>query len=186
MATNAVRAAATPRLFHYLGVAIPSRLADEGARIALVLLALDRAHSAGLGGALVAALMIPHVAAAPVLGALADRARRRRVFHASCLIGYGLGLAATALTVGRIPDGYALALLAAAGCCAPLVTGGLTSLLGELIPAEHLGRAFSIDSTSYNLAGICGPAVAAASRRRQAPAPPWSLSERPARSRESS
>ncbi|MEV7197589.1 MFS transporter [Streptomyces sp. NPDC093510] len=162
MATTAAPDPATRRLIHYLGVAVPVRLADEGARIGLVLLALDRTRSAGLGGALVAALMIPHVVAAPVVGALADRVRRRRLFHASCLFAYGLGLAVTAVAVGRVPAGYALALLAATGCCAPLVTGGLTSLLGELLPADRLSRAFSIDSTSYNLAGICGPALAAA------------------------
>ncbi|MET9498321.1 MFS transporter [Streptomyces sp. NPDC006552] len=162
MTTNAAPVTAAPRLLHYLGVAVPARLADEGARIGLVLLALERTHSAGLGGALVAALMIPHVVAAPVLGAMADRVRRRRLFHASCLITYGLGLAGTAVVVGRVPAGSALALVAAAGCCAPLVTGGLTSLLGELVPADRLGRAFSIDSTSYNLAGICGPALTAA------------------------
>lgn len=161
MAPTATPTPATPRLAHYLGVAVPARLADEGARIALVLLALQRTHSAGLGGALVAALMVPHVVAAPVLGALADRVRRRRLFHASCLLGYGAGLAAAALAVGRLPTGWTLALVAGAGCCAPLVTGGLTSLLGELLPAAVLVRAFSIDSTSYNLAGICGPALAA-------------------------
>ncbi|MFJ4878464.1 MFS transporter [Streptomyces sp. NPDC088745] len=162
MTTDAASATAAFRLTHYLGVAVPARLADEGARIGLVLLALERTDSAGLGGALVAALMIPHVVAAPVLGAVADRVRRRRLFHASCLFAYGLGLAATAVVVGRAPAGLALALVAAAGCCAPLVTGGLTSLLGELVPADRLSRAFSIDSTSYNLAGICGPALAAA------------------------
>ncbi len=162
MTTNHAPLTATARLLHYLGVAVPARLADEGARIGLVLLALERTHSAGLGGALVAALMVPHVVAAPVLGAAADRVRRRRLFHASCLFAYGIGLATTAVVVGRVPAGYALALVAAVGCCAPLVTGGLTSLLGELVPADRLSRAFSIDSTSYNLAGICGPALAAA------------------------
>ncbi|MBM7168700.1 MFS transporter [Streptomyces sp. G44] len=170
MTTHAASVTAAPRLLHYLGVAIPARLAAEGARIALVLLALERTHSAGLGGALVAALMIPHVVAAPVLGAVADRVRHRRLLHASCLFAYGLGLAVTALAVGRIPAGFTLALVAAAGCCAPLVTGGLTSLLGELVPADRLSRAFSIDSTSYNLAGICGPALAAALSAAAGPA----------------
>ncbi|WEH37238.1 MFS transporter [Streptomyces sp. AM 4-1-1] len=170
MATTPAPLAAPSQLTHYLSVAVPARLADEGARIGLVLLALQRTHSASLGGALVAALMIPHVVAAPVLGALADRVRRRKLFHASCLLTYGLGLAATALTVGRLPAGYALALVAATGCAAPLVTGGLTSLLGELVPPDRLSRAFSIDSTSYNLAGICGPAVAAALSAAAGPA----------------
>ncbi|WP_420310358.1 MFS transporter [Streptomyces sp. YS-B37] len=145
----------------YLGVAVPARLADEGARVALVLLALAREHSASLGGLLVAALMVPHVVAAPVVGALADRVRRRRLFHGLGLAAYGTGLAATAWALGRLPTALVLFMVLAAGCCAPLVTGGLTSLLGELLPERALTRAFSIDSTTYNLAGILGPALAA-------------------------
>ncbi|WP_051740497.1 MFS transporter [Streptomyces xylophagus] len=145
----------------YLGVAIPARLADEGARVALVLLALAREHSASLGGLLVAALMVPHVVAAPVAGVLADRVRHRRLFHGLGLAAYGTGLAATAWALGRLPTPFVLFLVLAAGCCAPLVTGGLTSLLAELLPERALTRAFSIDSTTYNLAGILGPALAA-------------------------
>ncbi|MDH6214709.1 MFS family permease [Streptomyces pseudovenezuelae] len=145
----------------YLGVAVPARLADEGARVALVLLALAREHSASLGGLLVAALMVPHVVAAPVAGALADRVRHRRLFHGLGLAAYGTGLAATAWALGRLPTALVLLLVLGAGCCAPLVTGGLTSLLAELLPERALTRAFSIDSTTYNLAGILGPALAA-------------------------
>src|SRR5581483_5653900 len=61
----------------YLTSAFLARTADEGARVALVMLASQRAGSPALGGALVAALMIPHVIAAPVAGALADSVRRR-------------------------------------------------------------------------------------------------------------
>ncbi|MFE2520671.1 hypothetical protein [Streptomyces mirabilis] len=60
------------------------------------------------------------------------------------------------------PPSTALALLLAAGCCPPGHRGsGLTSLLAELLPERALTRAFSIDSTPYNLAGILGPALAA-------------------------
>ncbi|MGW3284040.1 MFS transporter [Streptomyces sp. NPDC001002] len=145
----------------YLGVAVPARLADEGARVALVLLALAREHSTSLGGLLVAALMVPHVIAAPVAGALADGVRHRRLFHGLALAVYATGLITTAWALGRFPPPLVVLILLAAGCCAPLVTGGLTSLLPELVPERTLTRAFSIDSTTYNLAGIVGPALAA-------------------------
>lgn len=145
----------------YLTAAALARTADEGARVALVMLAAQRADSPALGGALVAALMVPHVAAAPVAGALADAVRRRRLFHGGGVALYGVALAALAALVGRTGDLVVLALAAAAGCVAPLVTGGLTSLLGELLPKDRLTRAFSADAVSYNLAGICGPAAAA-------------------------
>ncbi|MFJ6088405.1 MFS transporter [Streptomyces sp. NPDC092369] len=159
-ATASSAAVATPTAC-YLGVAIPARLADEGARVALVLLALAREHSASLGGLLIAALMVPHVVAAPVVGALADRVRRRKLFHGVGLAAYGTGLAATAWALGRLPTALVVLLVLAAGCCAPLVTGGLTSLLADILPERALTRAFSIDSTTYNLAGALGPALAA-------------------------
>ncbi|MFF4028891.1 MFS transporter [Streptomyces sviceus] len=146
----------------YLTSAVLARTADEGARVALVMLAAQRAHSPTLGGALVAALMIPHVAAAPVVGVLADAVRRRRLFHGGAVALYGAALVALAFLVGTADDGVALALAVAAGCVAPLLTGGLTGLLADLLSKERLTRAFSADAVSYNLAGICGPAAAAA------------------------
>ncbi|MEV6766251.1 MFS transporter [Streptomyces sp. NPDC051105] len=156
------RAGSAPAFPVYLTAAVLARTADEGARVGLVMLATQRAGSPALGGALVAALMIPHVAAAPVVGALADSVRRRRLFHGGAVTLYGAALAALAVLVGRAYDLVALLLAVAAGCVAPLLTGGLTSLLGELLSKEQLTRAFSADAVSYNLAGICGPAVAAA------------------------
>ncbi|MEV3970167.1 MFS transporter [Streptomyces sp. NPDC050698] len=159
---SAARGGGLPALPVYLTATALARTADEGARVGLVMLAAQRADSPALGGALVAALMVPHVAAAPVAGALADTVRRRRLFHGGGVALYGVALAALAALVGRTGDLVVLALAAAAGCVAPLLTGGLTSLLGELLPKDRLTRAFSADAVSYNLAGICGPAAAAA------------------------
>lgn len=154
----------TPRsvLARYMLAAVLARLASEGARVGVVVLAVDRTGSAGFGGALVAALLVTGVVAAPLAGALADRVRRRRLFHAGCLVGYGTGLTAVAGLVGRAPAPVVLTVAAAAGCCTPLLTGGLTSLLSDLLPSTELGRAFSLDAVSYNLAGITGPALVSA------------------------
>ncbi|MFF0142342.1 MFS transporter [Streptomyces sp. NPDC005227] len=147
-------------LIRYMQAALLARLASEGARVGLVLLAVDRTRSAGFGGAMVAALLVPSVVAAPLAGALADRVRRRRLFHAGCLVFYGTGLAAVADLAGRAPALVVLAVAGAAGCCTPLLTGGLTSLLSDLLPPTARARAFSLDAVSYNLAGIAGPALA--------------------------
>ncbi|MEW2513980.1 MFS transporter [Streptomyces sp. NPDC046870] len=157
-------------LVRYLQVALLVRLASEGARVGLVVLAVDRTRSTGFGGALVAALLVPSVVAAPPAGALADRVRRRRLFHGGCLVCYGTGLAAVAMLVGRASAPLVLAVAAAAGCCTPLLTGGLTSLLGDLLPPAALSRAFSLDAVSYNLAGIAGPALASALAAATGPA----------------
>jgi MFS family permease len=146
-------------LARYTTAAALARLADEGSRVAMLLLVLGEGHGAAYGGLLIAALMVPHVVAAPLVGALADRLRRRRPLYAAGLLGYGAALLGAGLTAGPLPAA-AFALAVVAGCCAPLMIGGLTSLLGEL-PVGPLPRAFGLDAASYSVAGIAGPAVAA-------------------------
>ena len=146
-------------LTRYVGAAVCARLADEGARVAILLLALERTGRAGLGGLLVATLMVPHVLAAPIAGALADRARRRKPLYLAVFVAYALGLAAAAVLIGRSTPA-AVVVLFVAGCFAPLLIGGLTSLLGDLA-GDRRDRAFALDVTSYSIAGIAGPALAA-------------------------
>jgi MFS family permease len=146
-------------LTRYVCTAVGARLADEGARVSIVLLALERTGRAGLGGLLVAALMVPHVIAAPAAGAAADAVRRRRLFYLSAFLAYASFLLAAAFLIGPATPAAAVALVLA-GCCAPLLIGGLTSLLGELAP-DRLERAFALDATSYGAAGVAGPALAA-------------------------
>lgn len=158
-------------LIRYLGVAVCARLADEGARVAILLLALDRTDDAALGGLLIAALMVPHVLAAPLAGAAADRARRRRLLYATTFLAYAASLLAATALIGR-NTAAAVAVLVLAGCFAPLLIGGLTSLLGELA-GDRLDRAFGFDVMSYAISGIAGPALAAVLAGVAGPA--WSL-----------
>ncbi|GII66297.1 MFS transporter [Sphaerisporangium krabiense] len=146
-------------LARYVTTAVLLRLADEGARVALLLLALERAGGAGYGGLLVAALMVPHVVAAPLAGAVADTVRRRRPLYVTAYLAYAAALVAATLLIeaSRV---VVVLLVVLAGCFAPLMIGGLTSLLGELVPGR-LTRAFGLDATSYSMAGIAGPALAA-------------------------
>jgi predicted MFS family arabinose efflux permease len=146
-------------LGRYVTTAVCARLADEGARVAILLLVLQRTGRASLGGLLVAALMVPHVVAAPIAGAAADAARRRRPLYVTVFAAYAGMLVAAALLIGRSTPA-AVAVLIVAGCCAPLLIGGLTSLLGDLA-GDRLERAFGLDATSYGLAGVAGPALAA-------------------------
>jgi MFS family permease len=146
-------------LARYTGAAALARLADEGSRVALLLAALQHGRGPAFGGLLVAALMVPHVLAAPLIGALADRTRNRKLLYLAGLTGYGTALVAAAALIGPAPWA-AFLLVTVAGCVAPLLIGGLTSLLGELAPG-NLHRAYGLDATSYGAAGIAGPAVAA-------------------------
>ncbi len=153
----------TPRgvLPRYLLVAALARLADDGVRVAFILLALERGAGAAFGGLVVAALLVPHVVAAPAVGSLADRVRARRTFYAAALATYGGILALCGMLVGRVPALVVLLIAVAGGCIGPLITGGLTALLGDLVPAAQLERAYSLDVASYTVAGIGGPALTA-------------------------
>ncbi|MBW8485373.1 MFS transporter [Actinomadura parmotrematis] len=137
----------------YLATAVLVRGADGGAAVGLVLLALE--HGGALsGGLLAAALSAPHLAG-PWLAARLDRARDGRRLLAASYLLYGTALAAGALTVGRLP--VALAAVAVAGACGPLLTGGLSSRLAGVSSA----RAQGWDALTYGIGGTAGPALVA-------------------------
>jgi MFS family permease len=68
----------TPGLAVLFTASTTARLANEAARVAVVLLVLDRTGSPALAGALVAALTLPSLVTGPLLGAWLDRTRHRR------------------------------------------------------------------------------------------------------------
>lgn len=157
-------------LARYFAAAVLVRLADEGARVALLLLALDRTGSAGRGGLLVAALLVPHVVAAPVVGLLTDRARRAGRVLAVAAAAFAGCLGTVALGLGRLPFGLVVAVLLVGGCCGPALTGGVTSQLRGLVAPAALPRAYGFDSLTYNTAGVAGPALAAVLATASSPA----------------
>lgn len=137
-----------------------ARLANEAARVAVVLLVLDRTSSPALAGAVVAALALPALVTGPVLGAWLDRtSRRRAVFVANQVLLLGVLLSLLAVT-GTAPPSVVVLLSLLAGVTAPVLTGGFTGLIPPLVPAPHLRRAYGAEATSYNLAGVAGPALA--------------------------
>ncbi|MFF9722728.1 MFS transporter [Streptomyces gardneri] len=145
----------------YLVTAFFARLADEGTAVAVVMLAVARTGSAAHGAFVLTAWMAPHVLAAPLAGALAERARRPRLFHCGALGGFALAISAVAFSVGRLPLPLVLVVAAAGGCCGPIVSGGLSSLISRLLPAgAERDRAYSWDAVVYNAAAVGGPGAA--------------------------
>jgi MFS family permease len=144
-------------LVRYLAAAVLVRGADSGATVGLVLLAADRHQSPAMGGLLVAALNAPHLVG-PWLAVRLDRARDRRRLLAAAYLAYGVALAAGALALTRTPVG-ALVAVAVAGCCGPLLTGGLSSVLDDLGPSP---RRRGWDALSYGVGSTAGPAATAA------------------------
>jgi MFS family permease len=149
------------RLARYALAAVLVRMADEGARVVMALLGLQRVGDVAVGGLLVAVLLVPHVVAAPLVGVLADRSRRPAILVAIAAVGFGGSLALASVLLGRIQIVAVVVVLLLGGCCGPALTGALTSQLPQLLAPARLPRAFGIDALTYNTAGIAGPAVAA-------------------------
>ncbi len=155
-------------LRRYLATATCARLADDGMAVAVTLLALHRTGSAAQGAGVLAAWMAPHAVAAPLTGALAARAGARgrgggAAFHAVALGVFAAAIAGVALTLGRVPVPVVLVIAALGGCCGPMVTGGLSSVLAGLVSStEARARAYALDAATYNAAGIAAPAAVTA------------------------
>jgi predicted MFS family arabinose efflux permease len=137
-----------------------ARLGNEMLTVAVVLLLLARTGRPALAGATVAAATLPSVVSGPLLGAWLDRTARRRAALAANQALAGASLLAILLLAGRAPGWVILGLAAAAGATAPLLTGGFTSMIPQLVPEELLGRANALEATSFDSAAIAGPALA--------------------------
>ncbi|MEV8531659.1 MFS transporter [Streptomyces sp. NPDC051211] len=160
----------------YLAAALAARFASEGVGIALVLLALDRTGDAAHGAFVLTAWLAPHVLAAPLAGAAAARVRRPRLFYVGSLAGFTAAVAALAVLLGRAPTAVVLAVAVAGGCCGPMVTGGLSSLVAGLVPAgPGRDRAYAWDASTYNAAAVTAPAAVSVAAALASPGPAMAL-----------
>jgi MFS family permease len=73
---------------------------------------------------------------------------------------YATSLAIIALSLGHIPHWLSWTIALTAGFCMPAISGGWSSRLKSFTPDEHMTRASAIDATTFNLAGLAGPALA--------------------------
>lgn len=153
-------------LARYCLAAVGVRMVDAGAGVGLLLVAharlADPLAAARTGGLLVALYTLPHLAG-PVLARRLDLARDyRRLLGASyALVGVLLG--AAVLVLGRVPVGVVAVLVLLAGLGGPMLTGGLSSRVAELVPPDEVAqrRAQGVDATVYGVAATAGPTVVA-------------------------
>jgi hypothetical protein len=159
---NAYVTARNP-LVRYGVAATLARGADGGAAVGLVLLAVDpavgREHGAQIGGLLAVGLTAPHLLG-PWVARLLDRAPDGRLVLAASSLTFGLVLAATSWLLGRAPAPAVALLVAIAGACGPMLTGGLSSRLAGIASDER--RAEGWDAVTYGIGGTAGPAAVAA------------------------
>jgi MFS family permease len=138
-----------------------SRLADQSASIALVLLVIARTHNPRLAGLVVAAFTVPTLVTGPVIGAYLDELKAKRALFAANQVTLAAALTGVAVLAGHAPGAVLIGLGLLAGLTAPVLTGGFSSLVPLLVPPGRLRRANALDAASYNVAGLAGPAVVA-------------------------
>ena len=112
-------------------------------------------------GTVLALMFAPSMFLAPIGGVLADRVDKRRVLmivNAVAMLQAALlfGLAATGVV--EIWHVYLLALLA--GLVNAVEMPARQSFAAELVPADDLVNAIALNSTSFNLSRVIGPAIA--------------------------
>lgn len=145
----------------HLTAATLLRVSAEGVATALVLTVQARTGDAAAAGFLQTAMTLPYVVSGPVIGHALDRSRHPRRMTLALAVGYAAATAVLLATAGRSPLFLALVVAAVIGCTEPVVVA-LTSLLPRFVPPERLFRAYGLEASSYNLAAIAGPGLAAA------------------------
>jgi MFS family permease len=153
-------------LITYCLGALCVRMVDSGAGIGFLLLAqlrLDPPTAARTGGVLVALFTLPHLAG-PLVARRLDLARDYRRLLGGAYVLMAVVLAASTVALGSVPTVFVGALIVLAGFGGPLLTGGLSSRLADLVPPDDLAqrRAQGLDATVYGVAGTAGPALVAA------------------------
>src|SRR3954466_14023844 len=156
------RLAREPSYLRFVGAATFARVADEMFSVGVVLLALERTGSAAVAGLLVAAITLPSLVTAPLLGAWLDLRGRRKALMMLDQAVAAVAIVAIALFAGKAPDALMVGVAFAAGLMWPLSFGGYTSLIPVIVPEPLLSRANAIEASSFNVALIAGPLLAGA------------------------
>ncbi|MGV9378228.1 MFS transporter [Nonomuraea sp. NPDC003707] len=146
-------------LYRYMAGAVAARTGDEMSGPALLVAGLAVTGSPLTASWLLAGLTVSAAFGGPLLGVLLDRARRPGRLLAGCLLGYATGLLLVLYGLGRVPDAALIGVAVVAGLLGPALTGGWTAQLPRVAGPERLSRANALDSMSYNVAGLAGPAV---------------------------
>lgn len=146
-------------LRYYLSGALPARLGDEMSGQAILLTGIA-ASSVSLGSTLLAGLTFAAALGGPVLGAWLDRSRQPGKVLAAAIVLYAVGTAMIATTLGHVPTWVSVTLALCTGLFMPATSGGWSSRLKSFITDEHMTRASAIDATTFNIAGLAGPALA--------------------------
>ena len=138
-----------------------SRLASRMFVLVIVLYVLDRFDSPVLAGWVAFASMAPGLVVSPLAGALLDRLGAAKAIALDMAASTLLLLALAAADIaGLVTAPLLLGFVALYSLTSPLGTAGIRVLIPRLVPKESLDLANALDTSSYALINVAGPAVA--------------------------
>ena len=141
------------------GGATVSELGDGMSFVALVWLILERGGDAGTVSWLAAAYTAPVVAGGLAAGIILDRFDRRRVLVGDNLVrGVAIASVPIASALGVLSTAQLFVVAAVYGLLYMTSAAGIPSLIPDLVSEDELTTANAMESISFGLGGLVGPA----------------------------
>ena len=147
------------RLAAYAAVGSLARAANAGLPTAIILGVLAAGGSASEGSLILAAVTAIAGIVGPLVGALMDRAVHPRRGYALAILCLAACSAALAVGVGSWPLGVLMLIAGVAGLFHPMLTGAWSAQLRRVVPDVAPARAYAVDTGTYNIGDIVGPAI---------------------------
>ena len=149
-----------PQVPQVLACACFSRLADRMFMLAIVLYALQRYGSPTFTGWVAFAAVFPGLIASPFSGVLLDRLRAPLAIAVDLLVMACVLLALTVLDhAGQMGPALLITLVTIGSLTGPLSASGIRVLIPRLVPDEGLEPANALDTGSFALIEVLGPAL---------------------------
>ncbi|GAC1336810.1 MAG: MFS transporter [Candidatus Dormibacteria bacterium] len=150
-----------PGMRRVLSGMLLGRTAEMAVEVAIVLFVLGRYRSPALAGAAAFCAIAPGLLLSPLAGALLDRHGRARLVMLDYVVaGTAMAVIAGLSLAGHLPAPVLLCLLVAKSLTSPLSNSGLRSLFPLILPRRLWDRANAVDSSSFVIAMVVGPAIA--------------------------
>jgi len=138
-----------------------SAIGDGMSFVALVWLILDRGGDPPTVGWLAAAYTAPVIAGGLLAGLALDRFDRRRLLAADNLVrGIAIASIPIAASLGSLTTAHVFVVAAVYGFLFMVSLAGIPSMIPSLVDGDELTTANAMESISYGIAGLAGPAIA--------------------------
>lgn len=143
------------------GGATVSALGDGMSLVALIWLLIERGGTPADVGWLAAAYTAPVIVGGIAAGVILDRFDPRRVIAADNVIrGVAIASVPIAAALGVLTTAQLYVVAAIYGLLFMTSVAGIPSLITRLVPADKLTTANAMESITYGIAGLVGPAAA--------------------------